>query len=78
MGRTTRNRTLGPARPDSVRQGMQGEPCSIVFGHNAEIGRVMMMFSVAADRLVFTPDEAEDVAAKLQYYARAARGEAVA
>ena len=69
-----KKRTLGPSRPDPVRPGVPGENCTIVFGHNVEIGRVLMMFSVAAERLVFTPEEAEDVAEKLRYYAQAARG----
>ena len=46
-----------------------------MFGHNAEVQRVLMQFSAAASRLIFTPEEAEDCAAKLQYYAKAARGE---
>jgi len=58
--------------------GLDGEGCQIIFGHNTNAQKVLMQFSAAASRLIFTPEEAEDVAAKLQYYAKAARGEKVA
>lgn len=49
--------------------------CSIIFGHNVADRRVAMLLNVAATQLIFSPEEAEDVAAKLQHYAKAARGE---
>ena len=60
--------------PFPTPPGAEGDPCHIVFGHNVEIRKVLMKFSVTASQLVFSPEEAEDVAAKLQYYAKAARG----
>jgi len=48
--------------------------CQIVFGHNASIRKVLMQFSVSADQFIFTPEEARDVAAKLQHYADMADG----
>ena len=63
-----------PAAPPAPL-GLDGDPCHIVFGHNVEIQKVLMRFSVAATQLVFSPDEAEDVAQKLTYYAKAARGQ---
>jgi len=57
--------------------GAEGEACCIIFGHNTEIRKVLMKFNVMASQLVFSPEEADDVAAKLTYYARAARGEKV-
>lgn len=57
--------------------GGEGEPCHIIFGHNVAVRKVLMKFSVTASQLVFSPEEAEDVAAKLQHYAKAARGEKV-
>lgn len=65
---------IGPGPPFKTPLGQDGEACQIVFGHNAEAGKVLMQFSAAASRLIFTPDEADDVAAKLQFYAEAARG----
>ena len=72
------------ARPQKVNRrppvsppapiGAEGENCSIVFGHNVDIRKVLMQFSVAAYRLVFTPDEARDVARKLLHYADMAEG----
>ena len=48
--------------------------CVITFGHNVHDRRVCMLFNVQAQQLIFTPEEAEDVAANLQRYARLARG----
>jgi len=36
---------------------------------------VCLLLNVPATRLIFSPEEAEDVADKLRYYAKAARGE---
>jgi hypothetical protein len=60
--------------PFPTPPGVDGDPCSIVFGHNTEIRKVLMKFSVTASQLVFSPEEAEDVAEKLKHYAKAARG----
>jgi hypothetical protein len=54
--------------------GADGQACQIVFGHNAQIAKVLMQFSVAATRLIFSPEEARDVAAKLAHYADMAEG----
>jgi len=62
-------------QPFPTPPGAEGDPCEIVFGHNVTIRKVLMKFSVTASQLVFSPEEAEDVAAKLQHYAKAARGE---
>jgi len=67
-------RKLGPEPPAPTPLGQDGQACQIVFGHNREIGKVLMQFSVAASRLIFTPDEARDVASKLQHYADMADG----
>lgn len=58
-----------------VPDGQQQAPCSIIFGHNVSVRQVCMLLNVPATQLIFSPEEAEDVAAKLQYYAKAARGE---
>jgi hypothetical protein len=63
--------------PFQTPPGAEGDPCHLVFGHNVEIRKVLMKFSVTASQLVFSPEEAEDVASKLLYYAKAARGEKV-
>jgi hypothetical protein len=67
-------RKLGPDPPAPTPLGVEGDVCTIVFGHNAQLGKVLMQFSVAASRLIFTPDEARDVASKLQFYADMADG----
>lgn len=53
---------------------VEGEGCEIIFGHNAEIRKVLMQFSVAATRLIFSPEDARDCAKKLQFYADMAEG----
>lgn len=53
----------------------QQSPCSIIFGHNVAVRQVCMLLNVPATQLIFSPEEAEDVAAKLLHYAKAARGE---
>ncbi len=50
------------------------EGCELVFGHNAAIKKVLMQFSVSCDRLVFTPEQAEQVAQQLTTQAAQARG----
>jgi hypothetical protein len=60
--------------PDAP-SGLQQAPCTIQFGHNVSVRQVIMLLSVAANQLIFSPEDAEDVAAKLQHYAKAARGE---
>ena len=58
-----------------VPRDAQQSPCSIIFGHNVSVRQVCLLLSTPATQLIFSPEEAEDVAAKLQYYAKAARGE---
>jgi len=59
--------------PESVAPNQQ--ECRITFGHNVSVRQVCMLLNVPATQLIFSPEEAEDVAAKLQHYAKAARGE---
>ncbi len=73
-----KRRPVGPAAPFPTPLGLDGQGCQIIFGHNAEVRRVMMQFGVAVTALTFTPEEADDVAMRLAHYAKAARGEAVA
>lgn len=63
----------GQVVPESVAPNQQA--CSIIFGHNVQVRQVCLLLSTPATQLIFSPEEAEDVAAKLQYYAKAARGE---
>lgn len=56
---------------------MDGQSCQIVFGHNISIRKVLMQFGVSADRLIFSPEEARDVASKLIHYALMAEGKKV-
>jgi len=70
----TAKSTLGPPVPFPVPQALPGTGCQIVFGHNVSIRKVLMQCSVSADQFIFTPEEARDVAAKLQHYADMADG----
>ncbi len=45
------------------------ESCTILFGHNAQIHKVLVQFPAPVDRLVLAPEAARDVAQKLQQYA---------
>jgi hypothetical protein len=58
-----------------VQPNTQQAPCTIQFGHNVADRKVCMIMSVPATQMIFSPEEAEDVARKLQHYAKAARGE---
>ena len=58
-----------------VPEGQQQAPCTIIFGHNVSVRQVCLLLNVPATQLIFSPEEAEDVADKLRYYAKAARGE---
>lgn len=46
-----------------------GEDCTILFGHNTTIHKVLMQFSGGVDRLILSPEGARDVASKLQHFA---------
>ena len=65
---------LGPPNPMATNIGIDGQGCSIVFGHNGDLRKVLMQFSVAADRLIFDPDDARDVAKQLLFRADMAEG----
>lgn len=71
---TRRARTTTIPSPTPVPLGVEGEGCSIIYGHNASIKKVLMQFSVAATRLIFTPEEAREAAAHLRHYADMADG----
>ncbi len=64
----------GPSSPVVPQPSVPGDQCEIIFGHNADIKKVLMQFNVTCDRLIFTPENAEHVAAQLTYYAMLARG----
>lgn len=49
-------------------------PCTITFAHNEQERRVALSFSGPVTTLFFSPEDAEDVAAKLVEEARKARG----
>lgn len=68
------SKRLGPPSPVKAPEGVQGDDCKIVFGHNVSIRKVMMQFSVRCDRLVFSPEDADHVAANLTQMAMLARG----
>ncbi len=61
----------------AVPPGIDQQGCQIIFGHNVSIRKVLMQFSVSAERLLFSPEEARDVATKLQHYAAMAEGKKV-
>lgn len=67
----------GPVPQFSTPKGVENQNCVIVFGHSTVIKKVLMQFSVSAERLIFSPDEARDVAHKLQQYADLADGKQV-
>lgn len=71
---TSAVKPVGPPNPVKTPMGQNDESCQIIFGHNVPSHTVLMQFARAADRLIFTPDEADDVATKLHFYAEAARG----
>lgn len=65
---------LGPALPP-MPPAREGQVLEIQYGNNIEIRKVLMRFNAATDNLILTPEDAEDVAHKLLYHAKAARGE---
>jgi hypothetical protein len=73
MARTSQ-KTLGPTPKFSIPPAIDGQGCQIIFGHNMSTRLMLMQFTAAADRLIFTPEEARDVASKLQNYADLAEG----
>lgn len=64
----------GPPSPVATAPGQHGQDVEIVYGHNAEVRKVLMMFNVAAERLVLDPDAADHVAQQLMIQAKLARG----
>lgn len=65
---------IGPVPKFTLPPGMDGQSCQIIFGHNVDARKVLMQFGVMAERLVFSPEEARDVASKLIHYALMAEG----
>lgn len=51
-----------------------GPTCEIIFGANAGIRQVLMQLNVLTDRLYFSPEQADHVAAQLTEKAMLARG----
>ena len=72
--KTKMKKAPGPPNPVQTPIGVEGQGCQIIFGHNVEARAVMMQFSAMADRLIFTPEEAHDVASNLIRFAELARG----
>lgn len=74
-----------PPRPASERvkggirdrwpNGRNGSEAANWKGGRRSVRQVCLLLNVPATRLIFSPEEAEDVADKLRYYAKAARGE---
>lgn len=73
--RNARQKRLAPASLVQPRMGVDGEPCTVLYGHNAEARKMTVIFSVAVSQLILTPEEAEDMARQIQFYAACARGE---
>ncbi len=74
MTKSKSGRRLGPPSPVVPQPVTDGDTCIVTFGHNADIRRVLMEFPVVTNRLIFSPDDAENVATQLQYRAMLARG----
>lgn len=76
MGKAARRKTKIPRSPIEAPPAMPGQGCAIIYGHNEKIRKVLLRFSVSNfDELIFTPEEAEDVAKHLMFRAACARGE---
>lgn len=67
-----------PVHPVIAPRGLVGDPCQILFGSNPEVRQVLMQFSVAADRLIFSPEDARAVARQLLVRADLAEGKSLA
>jgi hypothetical protein len=65
---------FGPRPKFALPVGKEGDPLEIVFGHNAEIRKVLVQFGATVGSLVFSPEDARDVANKLRHYADMADG----
>lgn len=68
---------IGPIPKFVIPPAIDGQACSIIFGHNTSVKKVLMQFTAAAERLFFSPEEARDVAKKLSHYADMAEGKKV-
>ena len=78
MARSQTKQKLNATTPKfSTPPGVENQDCTITFGHNTDIKKVLMQFSVMAERLIFSSDDARDVAKKLNYYADMADGKKV-
>lgn len=58
-----------------TRIGLDGEVCSITYGHNVGVRKCTVIFSSLVKQIILTPEEAEDMANHLRFYAACARGE---
>lgn len=69
-----RKKAIGPPSPLATPPGQHGQDVEIIYGHNADVKKVLMQFNVTAERLVLDPDAAEHVASQLVLHAKLARG----
>lgn len=66
----------GPVPKFMVPPGREGEPLTIVYGHNVQARKVLVQFTCQVERIYFDPAEARDMAARLTLYADMAEGKA--
>ena len=73
MSRRSGKRYGQPA-PISVPQGVPGDSMGIIYGHNADIGKVLIQFSVSISALQFDPEDARAFARQVLTRADLAEG----
>lgn len=63
--------------PIAVPQGQPGDGLGIVYGHSAEIRRVLIQFSASISALQFDPDDAREFARQVLVRADLAEGKPI-
>lgn len=65
---------VGPPSPVVTREGVNGDDLQVIYGANADVRKVLMLFNVAASQFILDPDAADHMASQLIAHAQLARG----
>ena len=68
---------VGPASPLNPPLGKAGDQLEIRYGANASIRMGVVIFSAAISQMTLTPEQMDEMSARLTHYAKVARGEVV-
>lgn len=70
----SKRKQIGPKSPVMAPAGHDGQTLHIIYGANAGVKRMTMLFNVSVSQIILTPDEARHMAGQLIHFAEIADG----